>query len=1040
MPSLSRRLCATAMIAALLLGAAFSVAADERAPAPTRLRTEYTANPLGVDEPHPRFGWWMQHTERDQVQTAYQVVVASSAELLAADQGDLWDSGRVESDDSVHVVYAGAPLASTRRYHWKVRTWDRQGRPSAWSEPAWFEMALLDPAASPAQWIAADKPAHDTNGFHTEQRSAADDAQWIQVDLGGPTEIAAVVLYPARPYDWIRDEPGFGFPVHYRVEASQRRDGRDAVVVFDGASTPQPNPGVEPVRFDLPEPLTTGYVRVIATELYDNGRGEFQFCLAELEVLTPDGKNIAPGKRIRSSSSLEQGGWSRANLVDNVRVSQRGSQGAPMLRREFTLSGEVARARAYASGVGYYVLWLNGQRVGDHIIDPAYTVHEERTLYSVYDITPYLRDGVNAAGMMLGEGWWRGQRGAWLHLHIEYADGRTETVVTDNQWKWTPGPVVEDSLYHGETYDARRELPGWNEPGCDVASWSPTVPLSAAPKRLACQIMPPIRVTEEITPKTITRLGDQYIVDFGQNLTGRLRLDVSGPAGTEVVMRHAEVLHPDGALNTLNLRSARATDRYILKGDGRERYAPEFTQHGFRYAEITGYPGELTPDALTAEVFHTDFERAGWFDSTSPHLNAVRDITIWAIRGNNMSIPTDCPQRDERMGWMGDAHLAAEPTIVTYDAASYYRNWLRVIADSQGEEGHVPDTAPRAHFGQLDGSPPWAVAYPLVAWYCYRYYGDLGIVAEHYDNLVAYFGTLEAHAEDHIISFCRYGDWVGVEETPGDIISTGCYYWTAQVLEEFAGALGKTDDAAHFAQRRRDIADAFEARLFDNANGFYGNGSQFSQIWPIYLGIARDDQLAAGLARLRSEIMDHRGGHLATGILGAKYVFDVLTDHGMSDVAYTVAFQQDYPSWGYMLNHGATTLWELWEEKTVAEMNSHNHQMFGAILSWMACDIGGVRALPEPGYRSVVIAPVIEDVLGGASTTLNTVRGPIACTWRTDERHLFMEVSIPPNCRAQVIVPEYGGEDAKIYLDDVEVAGGSRAFDLGSGRYRFAVR
>lgn len=1037
------RMCVMCVLIAYPNGQALS---EDLMPSPVHLRTEYTENPLGLDTKRPRFLWWMQHPEPDQAQTAYQIIVADSPESLNRDSG-LWDSGKVVSDNSVHVEYAGPALASSRRYYWKVRVWDRQDRAGAWSEPAWFETALLEPSDFTASWIRGPQDIPECCGFQTQPSDQATREEWVQVDLGAPKAVASVVLYPASRPDR-EQESGFGFPLRYRIELSDEPQFSNPIVQSSSGEHDVPNPGDAPVTVLLETPTSARYVRFTATKLYPIGQNKFLFALAEIKVPGPDGENlVGSGTPVTASSSIEdpQHGWGILALVDGLEKRRPRQTFSPLLRKEFSVRGGVARARAYASAMGYYELYLNGMRVGDHVLDPANTVRDKRVLYSVYDVTDLLHPGVNAAGLMLGHGWHRDTCAAWVQVRIEYADGSVETVVTDDSWRAATGPIVEESLYHGDTYDARLERPGWAAAGYDDADWSSAMPYEVPPPRMNSQTMPPIRVVERRAPVRINRLdATTQIVDFGQNLTGWVRINVKGESGHAIVIRHAELLYPDGRLNPSNLRSARATDTYILKGGGVESYAPRFTQHGFRYAEITGYPGDIRPQDIQAEVVHTDLKTAGRFDAASPMLNAIRDITLWSIRGNSMSHPTDCPQRDERMGWMGDAHLIADTTILCFDAAAYYENWLRVIADSQDEAGNVPDTAPHV-WGHKEGSPPWAVAYPLLAWYLYRYYGDLRAVEEHYDNIVRWFGTLEKRAEDHIVTYCRYGDWVGVEETPGDLISTGVYYWTARILEEFAQVLGRAEDQARFAKRAAAIAEAFNARFWDAAQGTYGNGSQFSQVWPLYLGIATENERQAAVEHLKKEIEEKRQGHLATGILGTKYIFDVLVDAHLEDVAFRMLFQQDYPGWGYMLNHGATTLWELWTLETDAKMNSHNHQMFGSVLGWLMGDVGGINTLPEPGYRRAVVAPRLPNALGGAETEIESVRGWIRCAWRRDEDRFWMRVSIPPNCRADVTVPRFkdGGviqmNGLPLPQEARETAAGS-LLELGSGEYVFTIQ
>ncbi|HPP58695.1 MAG TPA: family 78 glycoside hydrolase catalytic domain [Candidatus Hydrogenedens sp.] len=734
---------------------------------------------------------------------------------------------------------------------------------------------------------------------------------------------------------------------------------------------------------------------------------------------------------------------------------------SPMLRKTFEITKPIKEARAYVSGLGYVELHINGQKVGDHLLDPAYTVFEKRTLYVTHDVTNLLKQGKNAVGMMLGHGWWKKTCGGWLELRVLCEDGSVEKIITDESWKTSTGPIVKESLYHGETYDARLEKVGWDTPDYDDSGWTQAVLFEHVPEKLVAQVMPPIQIVQRIKPVSITQRKDGgpdkneevYMVDFGQNMTGVIKMKVQGPAGTKVRIRHAELLYEDGRLNVENIRKAKVTDEYILKGEGEEEYMPRFTQHGYRYAEVTGYPGELTPDKIEAQVFHTNFARSGHFECDNPLINNIRDIVLWAIRGNNMSIPTDCPQRDERMGWMGDAHLASEATIMNFDVAAYYQKWLWDIADSQSPEGYVPDTCPANIWGDKKGSPPWAIAYPLITWYSWRYYQNRRVVEFHYDNLVRWFKSMEKDEKDGVMEYCHYGDWVALEKSPMEPIGTGCYYWTAVVLEELAGVLGKQDDVDYFKAKKQKVAEAFNAKYFDKEKGYYRygeekgtpfEGTQFQQIFPLYLGIAQGEYKEMALKKLREEIEVKRNGHLYCGILGAKYVYDVLTDNNMVDLAYKVVLQKDFPSYGYMIELGATTLWELWEYKTGPEMNSHNHQMFGSVVDWFFGGIAGIRRLPQPGYKYITIAPKPwEGPINYAQAYIDTVRGRVLSRWdKNSDGSLSLTVVIPPNSKAKVIVPkkENMSISAKPEVTSVSSEPLQEIFELGSGTYQFLVK
>lgn len=858
-------------------------------------------------------------------------------------------------------------------------------------------------------------------------------------------------------FSWILPDKEYGiFQKSYQIQVAKSQDAlnQDKPDVWDsGVIESAENVHVEYAGPAL-ESFTRYFWRVRVT--FQNGETSKYSEPAYFETAFLNPQSEMTAKWIRHPEKDEELG------KDDKRKEWELKRISPMLRKTFEITKPIKQARAYVSGLGYVELHINGQKVGDHILDPAYTVFEKRTLYITHDVTPLLKQGKNAVGMMLGHGWWKKTCTGWLELRVVYEDGSVEKIITDETWKASTGPIVSESLYHGETYDARLEKAGWDTPDYDDSQWLPVAMSENIPEKLVAQVMPPIQIVEYMQPKSITKRNDGgpnkdeevYIVDFGQNMTGVVKIKAQGPAGTQIKIRHSELLYEDGRINVENIRSAKVTDIYILKGEGEEEYMPRFTQHGYRYAEVAGYPGELTPDKIEAQVFHTNFPRSGNFECDNPLLNNIRDIVIWAIRGNNMSVPTDCPQRDERMGWMGDAHLAAEATIMTFDAAAYYQKWLWDIADSQSPEGYVPDTCPANVWGDKKGSPPWAIAYPLITWYSWRYYQNHRVVEFHYDNLVRWFKAMEKDEKDGLMEYCHYGDWVALESSPMEPIGTGCYYWTAVVLEELAGVLGKQDDIEYFKAKKQKIADAFNAKYFDKEKGYYRygtqkdgtpyDGTQFQQIFPLFLGIAQGEYRDLALKKLREEIEVHRNGHLYCGILGAKYVYDVLTDAGMADLAYKIVLQKDFPSYGYMIELGATTLWELWENKTGPEMNSHNHQMFGSVLDWFFGGIAGIRRLPEPGYKYFTIAPKVwEGPLNYAQAYIDTVRGRVLSRWdKNPDGSLTMTVNIPPNSKAKVIVPKKENMSvvAKPEVKPIASEPLQEIFELTSGTYQFLVK
>ena len=694
-------------------------------------------------------------------------------------------------------------------------------------------------------------------------------------------------------------------------------------------------------------------------------------------------------------------------------------RGGNQLRKEFQLAAKPRRARAYVSGIGYYELRLNGNKVGRHVLDPGFTAYDKRILYATYDVTDHLRQGANAAGIMLGEGWYRG-RAAILQIDVEMADGTRLAFTTDGSWKGAQGPILSDSIYNGEEYDARKETPGWDLPGYDDRAWAP-VSLNDPPKGvLSAQLMPPIRVVGDIVPLRMTnpRPG-AYVYDLGQNFSGWVRLRVKGPAGTVVRLRHAELLYEDGTLNVENLRRARATDTYILRGDPEgEVYEPRFTYHGFRYVELTGFPGAPRLDTILGRVVHTDVAPSAGFASSKPILNQIQRLVLWGTKTNLHSIPTDCAQRDERMGWLADAHLASETAMLNFDMAAFYTNFLRSIRDSQDSTGAVPDVVPATRRGPAD--PAWGAAYPLLVLYMYEQYGDRRILEQHFEGIRAWAESLRSKSENGTVNFVKYGDWVPIEPTPGSLVSSAYYYWSVDIVARAAEILGKKAEAEAYRKLAEEIAAAFQKRFYNPESRTYANGTQTAMTLPLYLGITPEALRRQVFANLRDQIVYYKNTHLTTGIVGTKYIFPVLTQLGRADLGYELATQTTYPSWGYMIENGATTLWELWQNKTGPSMNSHNHPMLGSIGAWFYTALAGINADPKsPGYARIRIEPQVVRDLQWASGSIDTLRGTVSSSWSRTPQSFRLEVTIPAGSTAEIHIP-------KLNLADLTILEGNR--------------
>ena len=1025
-------------------------------PSAQRLLTDWQQNPLGVDAPEPGFSWRFVQDVRGSRQSAYQVQVADSISALQSGKSMIWDSGKVMSGRTSVVILKDARLASGARYFWRVKVWDAKGAESDWADPAWFEMGLLKKADWKAQWLNSPSGG---NGYHSQMSSDENTVKWVQIDLGGQTEFSIVKLFPARPYNWKEDVPGFGFPLRYRIEASDDPGFAKPILLADRTNEDQPNPGKECVEIGF-DAVKSRYVRLTATKLWARQDGQKMLSLAEMQATNSLHQNCALGKPVTALDSTEDNGWSTKLLTEGIITSVQLPRNAPVFRGEFDLSKPVKRARAYVTGLGYYELHVNGGKVGDKVLDPGYTTFAKRTLYSTYDVTGLLKTGGNAAGVIMGKGWWGESPRFILQINVEYVDGTKTCITSGKGWKRTDSPITENSLYHGETYDARLETPGWDMPGFDDSKWAAAEIIDSPTKVLSAETIQPIRVCESMKPKKLTNpKPGVWVYDFGQNFSGWCRLKVSGSAGTEVSIRHAEVLYDDGTVNQENLRSARATDKYILSGKGAEVYEPRFTYHGFRYVQIEGFPGAPDLNTLLGQVVHTDFEPRGSFQCSNALINRIAKNAWWGYKTNFHSVPTDCPQRDERQGWMADGHMTADMGFYNFDMLPGYTKWLRDMQDSQGEDGRVPDTVPHV-WGSNPGDPMWAAAYPFVLWDLYRHTGDRRILAQHYPGIAKYVDMLAREAKDsYIISRNNYGDWVGVVETPKDLVSTGGFYRCSWMAARMAEILGKPRDAKKYDDLCAKIADAFNKKFFDPKTNNYGNASQYSNAWPLYLGIVPKDAHKAVVDNLINDIMVTRKGHLSTGFLGARYLLEVLCNEGRADVAYTIVTQKDYPGWGYMIEKGATTIWELWTYSVGNGMNSHNHPAFGFVNGWFYQALAGITPIAQPtgGFEEFVIRPHVVGDLTWAKASVDTVRGPVVSSWARTNDGIKLDVTIPGNSGAMVYVPKVGvqyfriTEGARVVwengkylpgdmgIDSASDAGDWVEFDCGAGSYSFKL-
>lgn len=704
---------------------------------------------------------------------------------------------------------------------------------------------------------------------------------------------------------------------------------------------------------------------------------------------------------------------------------------APYFRKEFTVGKQVASASLYISGLGYYEAFLNGQRVGDHVLDPAVTRYDKSVLYVTYDVTELLREGDNAIGAVLGTGWYNYHtRAAWdfdkapwrarpvlkAQLEVRYTDGSKQLVKTDKSWKVSTGPIVFDGIFNGETYDARLEIPGWASAGNSFEKWPNAIEVKGPAGDLKAQSLPPIRVIRTLKPRAVSLPKPGIMVyDFGENIAGRTRLKVSGPKGSQVVIRHGERLNPDGTLDLKELSrfvfsGETQTSRYILGETQPGEWAPSFTYYGFQYAEIL-VPEGVTIHEINAEVLHTDFRSTGSFSCSDTLLNRIHELTRHTYLSNFHGYPTDCPHR-EKIGWSGDAHLVAEGALYNFDAVPAYLKWIDDFVDEQQPSGQIPGIIPSSGWGYTfkqgrEGyrdrgyGPQWEAAFVLIPWYMYGYTGDTAILEKYYQPLKSYLDYLLLHAEsDFTLSF-GIDDHKSLNPTGPEILATGFFFKLSGILEKMAGILELEEDRQHFGAVSGQIREGYRNRFYDKKSGVWGNGGQTALAGTLYHELAEASEVDGILERLLKNL-EEKGYHLETGVVGTKYVIDALTRYGKGEEMYKIASQTTFPSWGYWIAQGATSLWQNWDGT-----QSRNHVMFGSIDGWFYQSLAGIQPDQEnPGFRNVIIRPAFVEGLDWVKGSYESGRGTIKSEWQRTGDNIELRVEIPANSTAVVYLPD----------------------------------
>ncbi|MQY57172.1 Bacterial alpha-L-rhamnosidase [bacterium] len=886
----------------------------------TNLRCEYLKNPLGIDVVKPRLSWILESSDRGQKQTAYRIIVSSSEENLEKDIGDLWDSGKVESDHTNQIVYDGKELHSRKKCYWKVFVWDNNRiRRESLGDGFWTIGLLAE-----EEWKGS----------------------WISMEM----------------------DPQF---------------------------------------------------------------------------LKPE--KLAPGPP------------------------------PPWFRKTFTLGKPVKKALVYVTARGIFRLHLNGRQIGKDVFAPEWTDYNTRIQYCTYDVTENLNQGKNSVGAVVGDGWYSGylgwrkfrgnyglQNSLFLQLEVEYEDGTSEVVATDKTWRCTDGPIISSDLLMGEHYNARKEMPDWDTPEFDDRDWKSVTVVAKPQTKLVAQPSETVQVKQHIEPVEMTEpKKGVYVFDLGQNIAGWVKLKVRGKAGTKVTLRHAERLNPDGTIYTTNLRDAKAMDSYILKGTGEEIFEPRFTFHGFQYVEVTGFPGIPDKVAVTGCAIYSAAPPAGSFECSNPMVNQLYENLTWSQRGNYISVPTDCPQRDERLGWMGDAQIFIRTGTFNMDVAAFFTKWMRDVADAQSDEGAFPDFAPRLSdkvLMRFESAPAWGDAGIIVPWTVYRVYGDTRIITEHWESMDKWMDFLQEANPDLLRrkkTGNNYGDWLSIKaDTPKDLLATAYWAYDAQLMSEMAEAIGNSSEAFYYRKLFQNIREAFQ-REYVLPDGRIKGETQTGYLLALAMDLVPED-LQMKSAEHLVENIKQRDGHLSTGFVGAGYLLPVLTQMGYPDVAYRLLLNETFPSWGYSIKQGATTIWERWdgwtEEKGFQDpgMNSFNHYAFGSVGEWLFRFIAGIDLDPEiPGYKRIIIRPHPGGGLEYAKAEYNSIHGKIVSGWKLENDQLTMSITIPANTTAVIYVP---AEDASQVTESGNPATDSEGvrflrmekdrvvFEVASGTYVFRNR
>jgi alpha-L-rhamnosidase len=1093
-----------ALLLAMLMASCMAFAAGLLHP-PSHLLCEELENPLGIDTPEPQLSWQFVDTRTGARQTAYQLQVATSREHLLAGKPDVWDSGRIASDHSVAVAYAGPPLESERRYFWRVLAWDQDDAAYPASDISWWETGLMRQTWR-AQWIGYEErelhsirnsgAAWISNRGQDDYHQAGDTHHNFRLTFNVDQPIQFAHLYVTgedTAAGWVNGQHVFDAePLPpYKQTAWKRYVERDVtsalkqgsnllsvdVTLFDiGDGTPGGNASRTPMSACL-------YIR------YQDGSDQAIVSNMQWKAeLNATGAWYAPAFDDSAWPSAIPG-TAQGQFTGPLNARPWPTDPVMMLRRDFDVNKPVRSARLYATALGGYRFWIDGEPVGEQILAPGWTDYRERVPYQVYDVTAQLRSGNNAIGAYLAPGWystplqWTQEPNNYgntppalrAQLHVVYQDGTDVWIETDSQWKAAFSPIEKAEIYDGETYDARREQPGWSAPRFSDEKWQAVQIIQPLEPAIVAQDYQPIRIETTLHAKGLTEpKPGVYVYDFGQNMAGFAHIRVQGKAGTQIRLRFAEVLNADGTIYTENLRTALATDYYTLAGRGGENYEPSFTFHGFRYVELTGLSAKPDLSAVSAKVIHTAAPFHAQLATSSSMLNQLWSNILWGQRSNFVGVPTDCPQRDERLGWTGDAEVFWRTASYNMGLAPFSRKFA---ADLRGTQVGTPMYgiyAPGTSVANAGFGAGWSDAGVIVPWTSWLQSGDTRIIDQNWDAMAKYLGAIEqsnpAFLWEHDAG-TPFGDWLSPEgQTKAVLVQTSYWAYDVSLMQQMAHAIGRTAEEQKYAALHDEIQKAFAAAFIRNDGFIAGadNGpSPFGRIFvpnqvpsgdtqtgyvlALYMHLVPESLRAAAANRLVQKLQEN-GWRLGTGFLGTPYLLAVLADTGHADIAYRLLLSTEYPSWGYLVTHGATTMWERWNAdkmRSDPSMNSYNHYAYGAVADWIYRYAAGIDALPAAaGFHIIRLHPNFDAKLGSLDFTFDSPYGPIHSAWTVHGSSATWDLTIPPNARGQFVLTSNQlnqfalngtplSQSPQIHV--LSSPGGETAYEIPSGIWHFTV-